>query len=114
MSHVISICLSKLTYWYDATRVQAWPSILVKVPKNEIFPSLTEFGRRIWTDRMIDPDHLGDYDYIRNFPGLERKSDRLVLKGLGLLERFKDGYRLSEQNHINDANRQWYESFRIS
>jgi len=39
---------------------------------------------------------LADHDYIRNFPGLEVRSGRLVLRGVGLIERCDGGYRLSD------------------
>lgn len=96
MEKKVKVALPKLLCWYDAARIQAWPSILAKVPRGEIFVSLTDFGRRYCSERMSDSEHLADHDYVRNMPGLERQGSRLVLRGVGLVAPVDGGYALSE------------------
>lgn len=95
MEKRVRIALPKLLCWYDAARIQTWPSILAKVPQGEISASLTSFGRRYCSERMTDVEHLADHDYVRNMPGLEQQGNRLVLRGVGLIEPVDGGYALS-------------------
>jgi hypothetical protein len=91
----IDIGLSLLIYWFDPPRIQTWPAMLATVAPDTIFASVTDCGRQLFSDRMTDDRHLGAHHYIRNLPGLEARSDRLVLRGVGILEKSKKGYRFS-------------------
>jgi hypothetical protein len=70
--------------------------LLAQVEDHVVLASSTDFGRAHFTDRMTDDRHAAAEKVTRNMPGLERKRDRLVLRGIGLLERVKGGYRMSE------------------
>ena len=91
------IALSQLVLWYDASRIQTWPSFLARVPRELLLPSPTEFGRRFATERMTDTRHAAAEKLTRNLPGLEYRGERLCLRGLGLLEKVGRQYRLSAQ-----------------
>lgn len=95
MANCAEIALPQLILWYDPVRIQTWPSILAKAALDEVWPTLTDFGRRYCTERMTDDRHVADHRYIRNFPGLEQQGGRLVLRGVGMVERVSGGYRLS-------------------
>jgi hypothetical protein len=97
MNEIIEITLSQLVLWYDGTRIQTWPTMLAKIDPRVILSSATEFGREHVTDRMTDDRHAAAEKVTRNLPGLERKGSRLVLRGIGLLDRVDGGYRLSEE-----------------
>ena len=96
MSGVVEITLSQLVLWYDGTRIQTWPAMLAKTDAGATLSSATEFGREHMTDRMTDERHAAAEKVTRNLPGLERKGSRVVLRGIGLLDRVERGYRLSE------------------
>ena len=87
--------LSKFIFWYNAPRIQTWPALLVQIPPHGSIRSVTECGRRISSERMSDPDDLANDHDVRNFPGLETLAGRLVLRGVGFLERCEGGYRLA-------------------
>lgn len=95
MADPVLVALTQLVLWYDATRIQSWPALLAAIPEGQVLRSPTEFGRRYRTDRMTDNRHSSAEKITRNLPGLEVKGSRLVLRGLGLLERTDVGYRLS-------------------
>lgn len=97
MNNTVDITLSQLVLWYDGTRIQSWPAMLAKSDPQVVLMSATEFGREHVTDRMTDDRHAAAEKITRNLPGLERKGSRLVLRGIGLLERVDGGYRLSEE-----------------
>ena len=97
MKDAVSVALSKLIYWYNAPRIQTWPEMVAAADPDRLYASVTEFGRRCGSDRMSDSEHLADYDHVRNLPGLEIRSGRPVLRGVGLLERLDSGYRLSAE-----------------
>lgn len=114
MGAVVEVALSKLIYWYDAPRIQTWPTLLAKVDQEEEFSSLTAFGRVVTSERVTDQDHLADHDYVRNFPGLEIKSKRLVLRGVGMLYLENKNYRLSSfarslaaEYKTNSQSKEW-------
>ena len=87
MSRPVAISLSQLVLWYDAPRVQSWPALMSRVPPETVLASATEFGRRYDTERMTDTRHAAAEKITRNLPGLERRGERLQLRGVGLLER---------------------------
>lgn len=95
MLNTVSIGLNQLVLWYDGTRIQSWPVFLNSIPHDLILSSATEFGRRFDTQRMTDQRHAAAEKIVRNLPGLEKKADRLILKGIGLFEQMKSGYGLS-------------------
>lgn len=100
MSKKITVSLTRLILWSDPIRIQSWPALISKVPSNVSLTSLTNFGRLFITDRMIDPKHSAAEMISRNLPGIEKLGERIVLKGVGLLERQGKKYRLS-----NDGKR---------
>ena len=95
MPETVAIGLNQLVLWYDGTRIQAWPAFLTAVPEELVLPSATDFGRRFDTQRMTDTRHAAAEKIVRNLPGLERRGNRLILKGIGLLQQMPEGYRLS-------------------
>lgn len=97
MNEIVEITLSQLVLWYDGTRIQTWPAMLAMTDPQVVLSSATEFGRAHFTDRMTDDRHAAAEKVTRNLPGLERKGRRVVLRGVGLLDRVDGGYRLSEQ-----------------
>ena len=99
MAEHIDIALSQLVLWYDAARIQSWPTFLANIPHDVVLSSPTEFGRRYYTDRMTDTRHSAAEKITRNIPGLEKKGNKLVLRGVGLLTRKNNGYMLSKAAH---------------
>lgn len=97
MNNIVDVTLSQLVLWYDGTRIQTWPAMLAKIDPQIVFPSATEFGREHVTDRMTDDRHAAAEKVTRNLPGLERKANRLILRGIGLLDRVTGGYQLSKE-----------------
>jgi hypothetical protein len=95
MPDPVRIALSQLVLWYDATRIQTWPAFLAGIPDGVVLSSPTEFGRCFFTERMTDARHAAAEKITRNLPGLEAKGQKLLLRGVGLLEKVPDGYRLS-------------------
>jgi len=95
MSASVAVGLTQLVFWYDATRIQAWPAFLSSIPEGLTLPSATDFGRHFDTERMTDARHSAAEKIVRNLPGLEMKGERLTLKGVGLFELGREGYRLS-------------------
>ena len=53
----VPIALTQLVLWYDATRIQTWPALLARIPKDLVFASPTECGRQFYTERMTDNRH---------------------------------------------------------
>ncbi len=106
MTDTVEIALTQLVLWYDSTRIQTWPSLMAQVENNAVMPSSTDFGRAHFTDRMTDNRHAAAEKITRNMPGLEQKNSRLILRGIGLLERTKGGYRVtSEGRELGSAYR---------
>ena len=104
MSKKITISLTRLILWSDPTRIQSWPALISKVPPDTSLTSLMDFGRLFITDRMIDPKHSAAEMITRNLPGIEKLGEKIVLKGVGLLERQGKEYRLSNDGkRISDA-----------
>src|SRR5256885_16746302 len=87
MGEPARVALTQLVLWYDATRIQTWPSFLADVPPGTSFKAPTDFGRRFATRRMTDDRHAAAEKITRNLPGLEEISGKPVLRGVGLLER---------------------------
>lgn len=96
MGEPVRIALTQLVLWYDATRIQTWPSFLADVPPGTSFKAPTDFGRRFATKRMTDDRHAAAEKITRNLPGLEEINGKLILRGVGLLERENGVYRVSE------------------
>jgi hypothetical protein len=105
MPEPVEIALTQLVLWYDATRVQTWPAFLAQVPQDVALKSPTEFGRQFAMKRMTDDRHAAAEKLTRNLAGLEESNGRLILRGLGLLERHERLYRLS------DAGRQLADAY---
>ncbi len=95
MNQVATVCLPHLALWSDSTRIQTWPDLLARLDPNAMYASTRQLGRSHLSDRMTDKDHAAVDKVISNLPGLERRGDRLILRGVGLLEKHTDGYRLS-------------------
>jgi hypothetical protein len=110
VTEVVAIALPQLVLWYDSTRIQTWPALLAQVEDDVVLPSSTDFGRTHFSDRMTDDRHAAAEKITRNMPGLEQRKGRLILRGIGLLERVEGGYRLSEAgkelaaDYRNDAS----------
>jgi hypothetical protein len=97
MGEPARIALTQLVLWYDVTRIQTWPAFLADVPADTVLKSPTEFGRRFATRRMTDDRHAAAEKLTRNLAGLEASNGKLVLRGIGLLERGQRGYQVSEE-----------------
>lgn len=95
MSDPTRIALPKLCLWYDPTRIQTWPRLLSAVTPGQLFPNMTEMARLLVSDRAFDEKHPAPLDVVRSLPGLERVRSRLVLRGVGLLEKSDGHYQLS-------------------
>lgn len=96
MTEILPIALPQLVLWYDGTRIQTWPVLLAKIDTEVVLPSVTDFGLKYVTDRMTDKRNAAAQKVTRNLPGLERKGNQLILRGLGLLEQTSGGYKLSD------------------
>ena len=55
MGEPVRVALTQLVLWYDATRIQTWPSFLADVPPGMSFKAPTDFGRRFATKRALPP-----------------------------------------------------------
>jgi hypothetical protein len=95
LAEAVGVTLTKLKLWVDVTRFQTWPALLANIPPGTEFSSPRKFGQFFVTERLTDVRHLASEDVIRNLPGLEGQGGRLILKGLGLLERNERMYRVS-------------------
>jgi hypothetical protein len=95
MLNTVSIGLNQLVLWYDGARIQSWPVFLTSVPHDLMLPSATDFGRMFDTQRMTDRRHAAAEKIVRNLPGLEKKGERLILKGIGLFAQTQNRYGLS-------------------
>ncbi|MEW8552656.1 MAG: hypothetical protein AB2605_02590 [Candidatus Thiodiazotropha sp.] len=95
----VPIALTQLVLWYDATRIQTWPALLARIPKDLVFASPTECGRQFYTERMTDNRHAAAEKVTRNLGGLEKGGKKLLLRGVGLLEKVEAGYRLSREGY---------------
>lgn len=114
MTELVAIALPQLVLWYDSTRIQTWPSVMAKVEDNRVFSSTRAFGKEYCTDRLTDSGHSAADNVTKNLPGLERKGERLALRGIGLLEKFTGGYRISEagtqlgqEYHADSTGKTW-------
>lgn len=96
MTEPVAIALTQLVLWYDSTRIQTWPAIMAEAEAGTVYPSTREFGKTHCTDRITTRGHSAADNVSKNLPGLETKGSRLVLRGIGLLEKSTGGYRLSE------------------
>ena len=96
MTCKIPIALTQLALWCDSTRIQTWPAIMAKADVEVLYPSTRLFGMKYCTDRLTIGGHSAADDIARNLPGLETKTKRCVLRGIGLLERTQGGYRVSD------------------
>ncbi|MEQ9078265.1 MAG: hypothetical protein RLP09_30640 [Sandaracinaceae bacterium] len=96
MDEPTPVVLTQLVLWPDASRIQAWPELVAAIPPDRVLPSPTDFGRSYSTERMTDDRHAAAEKLTRNLAGLELRGGRLVLRGIGLLDRIEKGYRLSD------------------
>jgi hypothetical protein len=95
MGEPVKVALTQLVLWYDATRIQTWPAFLAEVPPETSLKSPTDFGRRFASKRMTDDRHAAAEKLTRNLPGLEEVNGKLILRGVGLLDRKDGAYRVS-------------------
>lgn len=95
MSDPAIIALNQLMLWYDPTRLQSWPRLLVNVSPDEIFTSMTDFTKRHISDRSLDEKHGAYIDLARGLPGLEATPRGFLLRGVGFFEKGAAGYHLS-------------------
>jgi len=114
VSDMVSIVLPQLVLWYDSTRIQTWPAIMAKARPEAIYASTRAFGKEFYTDRLTYSGHSAADNMSKNLPGLETRRSRLVLRGIGLLEKTKGGYRVSEhgkrlgeQYQIDPGGTEW-------
>lgn len=96
MSDPAIIALNQLVLWYDPTRLQSWPRLLVNVSQAEVFTSMTDFTKRHISDRSLDEKHGAYIDLARGLPGLEATLKGFLLRGVGLFEKGAGGYHLSQ------------------
>lgn len=99
MSVLANIALNKLLLWYDPTRLQSWPRLLVNVSEDEVFSSMTDFTKRHISDRSVDKKHSAYIDLARGLPGLESTPRGFLLRGVGFFEKEALGYRLSRAGY---------------
>jgi hypothetical protein len=92
----VAIALPQLVLWYDSTRIQTWPSLMAQVDNDCEFRSTRAFAKEYCTDRLTHSGHSAADNVTKNLPGLEAKNSRLVLRGIGLLEKATEGYRISK------------------
>ena len=97
MSTTATVALNQLVLWYDPTRIQTWPRLLVGVAADEAFDSMTDFTKRHISDRVPDEKHGAYIDLARGLPGLEPTPRGFLLRGVGLFEKEAAGYRLSHE-----------------
>jgi hypothetical protein len=97
MASPVTIALSQLVLWYDASRIQSWPALLAKTRPEETWPTATDLGRLHATDRMTDKRHSAAEKITRNLPGLEISGKKLLLRGVGILARTGKSYTLSDE-----------------
>jgi hypothetical protein len=95
MSEPIVVTLNKLFLWYDATRLQTWPKLLAQLEPDEEFDSMTDLVRKHVSSRVVDAKHPVHLDVARSLGGIETQGGRILLRGVGLLEKGEKGYRLS-------------------
>lgn len=96
VTDLVAITLPQLVLWYDSTRIQTWASLMAQVQCERVFSSTRAFGKEYCTDRLTESGHSAADNVTKNLPGLEKKGSRLVLRGIGLLEKTLGGYRISE------------------
>ena len=97
MPEAVHIALSQLVLWYDAARIQTWPAFLSNIPDGTALSSPTEFGRHYYSDRMTDNRHAAAEKITRNLPGVETRGNKILLRGLGLLEKDNGLYVMTEE-----------------
>jgi hypothetical protein len=95
MSDPANVALNQLVLWYDPTRLQSWPRLLVNVSADEVFSSMTDFTKRHISDRSLDEKHDAYIDLARGLPGLETTPRGFLLRGVGFFEKDDSGYHLS-------------------
>jgi hypothetical protein len=95
MTTTASVALTQLVLWYDPTRIQTWPRLLVQVPGEEVFSSMTDFTKRRISDRSLDEKHGAYIDLARGLPGLEATPRGFLLRGVGLFEKIGSAYRIT-------------------
>lgn len=96
MVEPLPIALTQLALWYDPTRIQIWPNFLASLPEGASAKSPTDLGRTFASKRMTSIKHSAAFNLVRNLPGLEVRRGKFQLRGIGFLERFPGGYRVSE------------------
>jgi hypothetical protein len=96
MSTSATVALNQLVLWYDPTRIQTWPRLLIRVAADEVFANMTDFTKRYISDRSLDEKHGAYIDLARGLPGLEPTPTGFLLRGVGLFEKGTCGYRLSD------------------
>ena len=95
MSTTATVALNQLVLWYDPTRIQTWPRLLVQLAGGEVFSNMTDFTKRHVSDRSLDEKHGAYIDLARGLPGLEATPRGFLLRGVGLFDKEASGYRLS-------------------
>ena len=96
MTEIVTIALPQLVLWYDSTRIQTWPAVMAQADVGAVYASTRAFGKKYCTDRLTNSGHAAADNASKNLPGLETKGSRLVLRGIGLLEKTKGGYQVSD------------------
>lgn len=114
MSETLAIVLPQLVLWYDSTRIQTWPAVMARANAEVVYASTRAFGKEYCTDRLTHSGHSAADNVSKNLPGLETRGSRLVLRGIGLLEKAKGGYcvsehgkRLGEQYRDDPGGTEW-------
>lgn len=96
MTDFVDIALTKLLLWNDAPRIQTLPEVLSKIEDDEALPNPTAYGRKYFSSRKTDHRHSANQELVTNWPGLVVVQDKLVLKGIGLLEKKNRDFVLTE------------------
>lgn len=96
VTELVAITLPQLVLWYDSTRIQTWPAVMAQVDVGAVYASTRAFGKKYCTDRLTNSGHSAADNVSKHLPGLETKGSRLVLRGIGLLEKTNGGYRVSD------------------
>jgi hypothetical protein len=91
------VALTKLFLWNDATRLQTWPKLLAQIEPSEEFNSMTDLVKKHVSSRIIDAKHPVHLDIARSLGGIEMQAGRILLRGVGLLEKGATAYSLSAE-----------------
>jgi hypothetical protein len=97
MSEPAVVALTKLFLWNDATRLQTWPKLLAQLEPDEEFDSMTDLVRKHVSSRVVDAKHPVHLDIARSLGGIEAQAGRILLRGVGLLEKGEKAYGLSAE-----------------